>query len=68
MRKYLFLIVAAAVAAGAYVLGAKAGRRRYRQITQTAESLWNDPAVKRARSAAKKRTRKAIDKAGKKLG
>jgi hypothetical protein len=32
-------------AAVGYVLGARAGRRRYEQIKAGAERLWNDPKV-----------------------
>ncbi|WP_348789456.1 hypothetical protein [Leifsonia sp. NPDC080035] len=49
--------------AGAYVLGARAGRERYEQIVGSLTSFWNDPDVKNARKKAKK----AADKARKRL-
>lgn len=38
------LTMAAAAAAG-YVLGTRAGRERYEQISEKASSLWNNPKV-----------------------
>ena len=38
------MIVAAGVAG--YVLGAKAGRRRYEQIAGQAQRVWTDPRVR----------------------
>jgi hypothetical protein len=38
-------ILAVAVGAAAYVLGARAGRERYNQISDLARSLWRDPRV-----------------------
>lgn len=38
-------IVFAAGAVFGYVLGARAGRRRYEQIMASAERLWNNPRV-----------------------
>ena len=57
-----FLVVVLAVAA-AYVLGARAGRERYEQITDTVSSLWNDPSVKKAVAEAKAQAKKARAKA-----
>jgi hypothetical protein len=39
-------IVTLAVAAAAYVLGAKAGRQRYEKIRTGAERIWSDPRVR----------------------
>lgn len=44
--------VALAVAGGAYVLGARAGRERYEQITRVAKKVWRDPRVQRTTSEA----------------
>jgi hypothetical protein len=41
MRK-LMLLVGAGIG---YILGAKAGRERYEQISQKAENLWSNPKV-----------------------
>lgn len=46
-------IVTLAAAATGYVLGARAGRERYQQITQQAQRLWHDPRVQRAAETAK---------------
>ncbi|MFF1632406.1 hypothetical protein [Leifsonia sp. NPDC058248] len=65
--KFLVILVVAAIA---YVLGARAGRERYDQISKAVTSFWNDPTVKRARSEAKKeadKARKAMDKKAKLL-
>jgi len=52
MRKLLILLGVGAVAFGAYVLGARAGRGRYREIRAAAETIWNDPRIKKARERA----------------
>jgi len=41
------LVFVAGAAAG-YVLGARAGRKRYEQIKAGAERLWNTPAVQKS--------------------
>jgi hypothetical protein len=38
-------IVTLAAAATGYILGARAGRERYEQIRDRAQSLWRDPRV-----------------------
>jgi uncharacterized membrane protein len=67
--RWLFIGIVAFLA---YVLGAKAGRSRYREIKATAEAFWNDPTVKkariRARKSARKTTKAAAKKAQKRLG
>jgi predicted metal-dependent hydrolase len=40
------------IAFGAYVLGTRAGRGRYREIRAAAETIWNDPRIKKAREKA----------------
>lgn len=48
-----------------YVLGARAGRERYRQIVGTAEKMWHDPRVQQkadqARDVAKEKADQARD-------
>jgi hypothetical protein len=44
--RFMFIL---ALAFGAYVLGAKAGRPRYEQIRKSVTSFWDDPAVKATR-------------------
>lgn len=47
------------VVAAAYLLGARAGRERYEQITEAVTSFWNSPDVKKARKKAKAQAEKA---------
>jgi hypothetical protein len=54
--KTLFVL---AVIAGAYVLGARAGRERYEQLTGALTSFWNDPQMQKARKKAKKEAQRA---------
>lgn len=57
MRLKTLLILA--VVAVAYLLGARAGRERYEQITEVVTSFWNAPDVKKARKKAKVQAQKA---------
>ncbi|SEI05959.1 MULTISPECIES: hypothetical protein [unclassified Leifsonia] len=54
--KTLFIL---AIVAFAYLLGARAGRERYEQITGAVSSFWNSPDVKKARKKAKAEAEKA---------
>jgi hypothetical protein len=68
MRPKTLLILV--IAAAAYILGARAGRERYNQITKAVTSFWNDPTVKKARKEASKeaqKARKAVQKKAKQL-
>lgn len=47
-----------------YVLGARAGRERYDQITDTATRWWRDPRVQDAASQAQDVAADAADRAG----
>jgi hypothetical protein len=67
MPKPVVFIAVTAVGITAYVLGAKAGRSRYREISSTAKQFWDDPAVKKARASTYKRAEKAAKKVAKKL-
>lgn len=49
MRGKLFFVAGAALG---YVLGARAGRKRYEQIKAAVESVWESPAVQRQTHAA----------------
>ncbi len=60
-------VVIAAIAFSAYVLGARAGESRYRDIKKAVTGYWNDPTVKKARAKAKKASTKAAKSARKKL-
>ncbi|QNE46037.1 hypothetical protein F1C58_03335 [Glaciihabitans sp. INWT7] len=62
--KYVLIVL---VAFAAYVLGAKAGEDRYKEITHAATKYWNDPKVKKARAKAKKARNKAAKAARKKF-
>lgn len=57
--KYVLIVL---VAFAAYVLGAKAGEDRYKEITQAATRYWNDPKVKKARAKARNKAAKAARK------
>ena len=60
-------IVLIAVGAGAYVLGAKAGRERYEQISDFAQRWWNDPRVQKKRSEATETLQEKAPEGKKKL-
>ncbi|MCU1475462.1 MAG: hypothetical protein JWQ64_155 [Subtercola sp.] len=73
---FVFLVIVAFLA---YVLGAKAGKARYKEISTAVNSFWNDPKVKKARvralksakqatADATKAAEKAAKKASKRLG
>jgi hypothetical protein len=62
--KFIFILIIAFLA---YVLGAKAGRARYKQISKSVKKFWNDPQVKKARARAKKELAKAEKAANKKV-
>lgn len=71
MRKFFICLLIAAAALAAYVLGAQAGQKRYREITATVDAIWNDPRVKKARKRARKQADQAIRSAtrtAKKIG
>jgi hypothetical protein len=57
MRLKTLLILA--LVAVAYLLGARAGRERYEQITEAVTSFWNAPDVKKARKKGKAQAQKA---------
>ena len=65
MRPQYLIVVALAFAA--YVLGAKAGESRYKEIKKAATHYWNDPQVKKARKKAKKARDKAKKAARKQI-
>lgn len=52
------IFTSAAIAFTFYVLGAKAGRGRYKQIQRSAKKAWNEPTVKKARKLATRNTKK----------
>lgn len=64
MRPKFVLI--AIIAFIAYLLGAKAGTLRYKEITGAFTSVWNDPKVKKARKQAAKDVAKGRKVAAKK--
>lgn len=63
-----FWITVALAAGAGYVLGARAGRSRYRDISAAAKHLWDDPSLKKARVQSRKVIDKAAKKAARKLG
>lgn len=62
--RYLLLAI---VAFAAYVLGARAGEDRYKEIKHVATKYWNDPLTKKARAKARKGRAKAAKAARKRL-
>ena len=58
------IMMTAAFGAG-YVLGAKAGRERYEQISAKAQELWGHPKVQEQADKAKKQAGKVTEQAGK---
>jgi len=68
MKKLGTMITIAAVGAVGYVLGAKAGRARYEEISGVAKKVWDDPKVKKARKRTTKKVEKAAESAARKLG
>lgn len=57
------LTMLAAGAAG-YVLGARAGRERYDQISETAGKVWSDPRVQQRKEKAADAAKQAASQAG----
>lgn len=64
--KFRYLVIGL-VAFLAYVLGARAGEGRYRDIKHAVTHYWNDPTVKKARGKAKKASAKAAKAARKRM-
>jgi len=60
-------LLVVSVGAAAYVLGARAGRERYDQISALARSLWRDPRVQKTASQAADVVRDQAPKAGEHL-
>ncbi|MGC3906672.1 YtxH domain-containing protein, partial [Corynebacterium variabile] len=58
------IMMTAAFGAG-YVLGTKAGRERYEQISAKAQELWGHPKVQEQADKAKKQAGKVTEQAGK---
>ncbi|MGB3258647.1 MAG: YtxH domain-containing protein [Ornithinimicrobium sp.] len=48
-------ITLAAAAAAGYVLGARAGRERYDQLSERVESLWSNPKVQEGKRRAQRK-------------
>ncbi|MGB5935844.1 MAG: hypothetical protein WBG76_08265 [Ornithinimicrobium sp.] len=57
-------ITMAAAGAIGYVLGSRAGRERYDQITEKAQSVWNNPKVQKGKRRAQKKAEQAADDQG----
>lgn len=65
MRKFFFWLMIVVVAFVAFICGTEAGRTGYRQVEASAEALWNDPRLKKARKKAAKKADKVAKKAKK---
>ncbi len=67
MSKPIVLIILLGVAAVAYVVGAKAGRKRFREISGIAKDVWNDPGVAKVRDRAYRRIESTAKRVAKKI-
>lgn len=67
MPKPIVWILILGVAAIAYVLGAKAGKRRFREISGIAKDVWNDPGLTKVRDRAYRRIESTAKRVAKKL-
>lgn len=68
MNKLTFWLTVVVVGAAAYVIGARAGTARYREISDAAKHLWDDPSLRKVRARTRKMVDRAAKKAAKKLG
>jgi hypothetical protein len=67
MPKTIVLLLLVVAVGTAYVLGARAGRSRFREISGIAKNVWDDPGVKKVRDATYRKLEKAAKRAAKKL-
>jgi hypothetical protein len=67
MPKTIVLLLLVVAVGTAYVLGARAGRSRFREIGGIAKNVWDDPGVKKVRDATYRKLEKAAKRAAKKL-
>lgn len=68
MPRPLVWMLVIGVAVTAYIVGSKAGRARYREISRTAKRVWDDPGVKKVRDKTYQRVEKAAKRAAKRIG
>ncbi len=61
--KFTTILIAAVAGITGYILGSRAGRRRYREIRSGAKRAWNSRALKKT----VKRTEKGLKRAAKKI-
>jgi hypothetical protein len=66
--KFLRFVLIAGLVVAAYIVGAKAGRKRYGEISRAAKKVWNDPGVKKVRNRTYAKVEKAAKRAAKKIG
>jgi len=67
MPKPLVWILILAVAAAAYVMGTKAGKKRFREISGIAKDVWDDPALMKVRKRAYRRIETTAKRVAKSL-
>lgn len=67
MPKPVVWMLIAGVAFAAYLIGAKAGRARYREISGAAKKVWNDPAVEKVRKRAYRKIEKVANQVADKI-
>lgn len=61
---YARLLFIAVIAFGAYTLGARAGRSRYRHIKKNAQKFWSAPSVRSARKTTRRGTKQLVRSVG----
>ena len=67
MSKFVISAVVVGVGVAAYIVGTKAGRARYQEISDAAKTFWNDPAVEKARTKAYKKVEKTAKRLAEKI-
>lgn len=65
MRRFILML--SVVAGTAYILGARAGRGRFRSMSSVAKHVWDDPAVAKVRRRAYQRIEEATKRVAKRF-
>jgi len=68
MPAFLKWTLILALVGAAYVVGAKAGRPRYNEISHAARRVWDDPGVKKVRDRTYRKIERAAARAASKIG
>lgn len=67
MPKPIVFLLLLGVGAAAYVAGAKAGRKRFREISGIAQDVWNDPALAKVRDRAYRKIESTAKRVARKI-